>query len=86
MKQREQAGKPFFGWWMVLALFLILFNTAGMGFYAFPVFIGPLQEEFGWSMTQTSAGVALFAIVMGLSGPVVGALIGRFGLPKTMLA
>jgi len=86
MRQRERAGKLFYGWWMVLALFLILFNTAGMGFYAFPVFIGPLQEEFGWSMTQISAGVALFAIVMGLSGPVVGALIGRFGLPKTMLA
>ena len=45
--QREQAGKLFFGWWMVLAL---------------------------------------FAIVMGVSSPVIGVLIGRFGLPKTMLA
>ncbi len=29
MKPRQQ-GKVFFGWWMVLALFLILFNTAGV--------------------------------------------------------
>jgi hypothetical protein len=28
VKQLEQAGQLFFGWWMVLALFLILFNTA----------------------------------------------------------
>jgi MFS family permease len=76
----------FFGWWMVLALCLILFNTAGMGFYVFPVFVSPLQTEFGWSMTQISTGVAIFAIVMGLSGPVVGVLIGRFGVRRTMLA
>jgi MFS family permease len=76
----------FFGWWIVLGLFLILFNTAGMGFYVFPVFISPLQAEFGWSMTQVSTGVAIFAIVMGLSGPVIGVLIGRFGVRRTMLA
>jgi MFS family permease len=70
---------------MVLALFLILFNAAGMGFYTFPVFIGPLQAEFGWSMTQISAAVAVFAIVMGLASPVIGILIGRFGVRRTML-
>jgi len=86
VKQREQAGRVFFGWWMVLALFLILFNTAGMGFYVFPVFIGPLQEQFGWSMTQISFGVVWFSIAWGISSPAVGVLIGRFGLPKTMLA
>jgi predicted MFS family arabinose efflux permease len=71
---------------MVLGLFLILFNTAGMGFYVFPVFISSLQAEFGWSMTQISTGVAIFAIVMGLSGPAIGLLIGRFGVRRTMLA
>jgi predicted MFS family arabinose efflux permease len=76
----------FFGWWLVLGLFLILFNTAGMGFYVFPVFIGPLRAEFGWSMTQISTGVAIFAVTMGLSGPAIGLLLGRFGVRKVMLA
>ena len=56
-----------------------------MGFYVFPVFIGPLQAEFGWSMTQISVGVAIFAIMMGVASPVVGILVARFGVRKTML-
>ena len=81
----EREGKIFFGWWMVMALFAILFNAAGTGFYVFPVFISPLQAEFGWSMTQISSGVAIFAIMMGIASPLVGILIARFGVRKTML-
>jgi MFS family permease len=81
----KREGKVFFGWWMVMALFVILFNAAGMGFFVFPVFIGPLQAEFGWSMTQISAGVAIFAIMMGIASPLVGIMVARFGVRKTML-
>ena len=85
MKPRQQ-GRVFFGWWMVLAVFLILFNAAGTGFYVFPVFISSLQAEFGWSMTEISFGVVVFAIMMGVASPVVGILIGRYGVRSTMLA
>ncbi len=81
-----QRDRVFFGWWMVLAVFFILFNAAGTGFYVFPVFISPLQAEFGWSMTEISGAVAVFAIMMGVASPVVGILIGRFGVRWTMLA
>lgn len=75
----------FHGWKLVGALSVILFFTVGGSVYVFPVFIGSFQEEFGWSMTQISSGAALFAIVMGLSNPVVGTLFARFGARKTML-
>jgi MFS family permease len=75
----------FHGWKLVGALSVILFFTAGGSIYVFPVFIASFQEEFGWSMTQISSGAALFAIVMGLSNPLVGALFARFGARKTML-
>jgi MFS family permease len=81
----EREGKIFFGWWMVMALLVILFNAAGTGFYVFPVFISSLQAEFGWSMTQISGGVAIFAIMMGIASPLVGILVARFGVRKTML-
>jgi MFS family permease len=81
----KRERRVFFGWWMVLALFVILFNAAGTGFYVFPVFISPLQAEFGWSMTQISAGVAILALTMGIASPLVGILIARFGVRKTML-
>jgi MFS family permease len=85
MEPRGRRGETFFGWWIVLALFWSLVHTTGMGFYVFPVFVGPLQAEFGWSMTQISTGVALSTIAFGVSGPVVGVLIGRFGIRATML-
>lgn len=75
----------FYGWWIVIALFFVVINTGGMGFYCFPVFVQPLIEEFGWSMTQISAGAALWAIVYGFSSPVIGLLIARFGVTRTML-
>jgi len=64
----------------------MLFFTGGVGLYVFPVFIAPLQREFGWSMTQISISAALFGVAMGLSNPLVGNLFGRFGARKTMLA
>jgi len=75
----------FHGWKLVAALAVILFFTAGGGLYVFPVYIGPLQAEFGWSITQISAGAALFAIVMGFSNPLVGVLFARLGARATML-
>jgi MFS family permease len=75
----------FHGWKLVGALCVILFFTAGGSVYVFPVFIASFQQEFGWSMTQISGGAALFAIVMGLSNPLVGMLFARFGARKTML-
>jgi MFS family permease len=85
MEPSERRGEMFFGWWIVLALFWSLVHTTGMGFYVFPVFIGSLQAEFGWSMTQISTGVAISTIAFGVSGPVIGVLIGRFGIRATML-
>jgi MFS family permease len=78
--------RGFYGWWIVVALFFVVLNTGGMGFYCFPVFVQSLIDEFGWTMTQISAGAALWAIVYGFSGPVVGLLIARFGVTRTMLA
>ncbi len=77
--------RVFYGWWIVGALYFVVLNTGGMGFYCFPVFVQSLIDEFGWTMTQISAGAALWAVVYGFSGPVIGLLIARFGVTKTML-
>jgi hypothetical protein len=71
----------FHGWKLIWALSVILFFAAGGDVYVFPVFIEPLQQEFGRSRTQISAGAAIFAIVMGLFNPVVGTLFPRWWAP-----
>jgi len=78
-------GETFYGWRLVAALGVVLFFSGGGGLYVFPVFIQSFQNEFGWSLTEISAGVAIFAIVMGLSGPLVGVLFARIGARATML-
>ncbi|UCD86016.1 MAG: MFS transporter [Deltaproteobacteria bacterium] len=85
MSDWRKNTRVFYGWWLVAALFAVLFNTGGTGFYVFPVFIAPLQEEFGWTMTQISISAAIWAIFFGFSSPVVGWLIARYGARKTML-
>jgi len=77
-------GGLFHGWKLVGALSCILFFTAGGGLYVFPVFIGSLRQEFGWSMTEISGSAAVFAIAMGFSNPLVGSLFARFGPRKVM--
>lgn len=75
----------FHGWKLVGALSVILFFGVGGSVYVFPVFIESFQAEFGWSMTDISIGGALFAIVMGLANPFVGAAFARWGARRTML-
>jgi len=85
MTDPRNETKLFHGWKLIGALSVILFFAVGGSVYVFPVFISSLQAEFGWSMTQISGGAALFAIVMGLSNPLVGTLFARWGARRTML-
>ena len=86
MTDPRNETKLFHGWKLIGALSLILFFAVGGSVYVFPVFIASFQEEFGWSMTQISGGAALFAIVMGLSNPLVGTLFARWGAQIPMPA
>ena len=71
--------KTFYGWWVVLASSIIIFLGTGIVFYSFGVFIKPLQAEFGWSRTQISLAVCVWALFFGFSGPLVGAWIQKYG-------
>jgi MFS family permease len=74
----------FYGWWIVGASFLVLLVTVGVGLYAPPVFLVPLQNHFGWSRAALAGGAAVGALTAGLIGPLVGVLIDRYGARKVM--
>ena len=71
--------KIYYGWWIVLANFMIVFYVAGTIFYGFTAFIDPLVAEFGWSYAQVSLASSIRGLEMGLLAPVVGLLVDRFG-------
>ena len=74
----------FYGWWIVAGSFLILFITVGIGLYAPPVFLVPLQEHFGWSRAAIATASAIAAVVSGMVSPLVGAWIDKYGSRKVM--
>ena len=74
----------FYGWWIVAASFSILLVTVGIGLYAPPIFLVPLQEHFGWSRAAIAGGAAAGALTVGMVSPLVGVLIDRYGARKVM--
>jgi MFS family permease len=43
------------------------------------LFIAPLEQEFGWSRSQISAGLTVYALIAVPFSPFVGALVDRWG-------
>ncbi len=69
---------------------LVLAAAIGFGFMSFMhpvagIFMGPLEQEFGWTRTQLSAGLAVSPVIGVLIAPFVGVLIDRFGSRRLAL-
>lgn len=75
----------FYGWWVVLAGTLLYGLGVGSIFYGFNTFFVPMVSEFGWSRAITSGAFSMSRFEGGLSGPLVGWLIDRFGVRKLAL-
>ena len=78
--------KVYYGWWIVLASFLVALYVAGTTFYGFTAFIEPLTNEFGWSYSQISIAASLRGLEMGLLAPFVGILADRLGPRKLLVS
>jgi len=68
----------------------VLCSFAGFLFFStltssMSVFIGPLSEEFGWSRTLLSAGVAMSSVVTAVLSPFFGILLDRYGARRLAL-
>jgi MFS family permease len=74
-----QHPRIFYGWWVVLAAAVGLFWGVPVSVYSFSVFLKPLMQEFHASRAAVSLGYTLHSITAGVSAPLVGWLIGRFG-------
>jgi len=77
--------KIFYGWWIVLASIVSSFYGIGIFNHGFTAFFNPIVKEFGWSRAVTSGAFALQRAESGLSAPIVGWLIDKYGPRKTML-
>jgi sugar phosphate permease len=70
--------KLYYGWVVVWVVFAALLVSAGVR-AAPTVLINPLESELGWGRAAISAAVSIGLLLYGLSGPVAGWLMDRFG-------
>lgn len=80
------SGRRFYGWRVVAAIFVVMTVSSGLGFYNVSVFLNALVRDSGYAVGTASLMTALFFLVGGLSGLVVGRLIDRFDPRFTICA
>lgn len=74
----KEEQRFFYGYFVVVAAFLIMFVLYAV-YYAFGVFFKPVLQEFGWSRAMTSGAFSLSSIIYGLLGIAMGGLTDKFG-------
>ena len=76
----------YYGWRMVWALAVT--QTVGFGvlYYAFSVFIAPMEAELGWTRAQTSGAFSLALLLSGVGALPAGRFVDRHGARGLMTA
>ncbi|MFA5630556.1 MAG: MFS transporter [Porticoccaceae bacterium] len=75
----------FYGWRMLIALWLIYFSVVGFTFYGTPVMFPYMVADLGWSRGQVSLGFMTAMLMMGFAAPASAWSLNRFGGRHTML-
>jgi len=73
-----RSSRLYYGWIVVAVTALALLISAGVR-SAPGVFLVPVQEDTGWSTGAISFAASMGLLVLGLTAPVGGLLIDRFG-------
>lgn len=76
--------KVFYGYWIVAATFLCVFIFSGSGFYAFSLFVKPLQADLGWSRGEIMTAHTIWFLLMGVAAPFLGRVVDRQGARKVI--
>lgn len=76
----QALSSRFFYGWVIVAVALLM-NTASspMNAAVFSFFVTPMRDDLGWSFAALSWGFTLRLAVAGVSGPVLGVLLDKFG-------
>ena len=77
--QERRTGEVFYGWWIVVAGFVLHVLNGGLLFNIFGVYVVLLQAEFGWSKTVLAAAFSLTHVESGILVPLQGWLVDRLG-------
>lgn len=83
-KLTSQKTPFYYGWYIVLVLAINTTVGYGILYYAFSVFITPMEIEFGWSRGQLTLGLALSSLVSGIIAYPIGWWVDKYGARALM--
>ncbi len=79
MLAQLRASFSYYGWRIAGTLAFTETVSWGILYYAFAVFLVPMQEEMGWSQTAITGAYSLGLLVSRLAAPLVGRWLDRHG-------
>jgi sugar phosphate permease len=79
MLKRSTTSKPYYGWYITITLALTETISWGIIYYAFSVFLSPMELDLGWSRAELTGGFSLALLVTGAAAFPVGMWIDRHG-------
>ena len=84
-KSRLTTKQPiYYGWPMLVAVSTAQVVSWGILFYAFSVFVAPMQAELGWSTVELTGAYSLALLCTGLAALPVGRWLDRHG-PRALM-
>ncbi|MBZ0278400.1 MAG: MFS transporter [Anaerolineae bacterium] len=69
----------YYGWYITVTLAITETISWGIIYYAFTVFLTPMEHDLGWSRTELTGGYSLALLVIGAMAFPVGSWIDRHG-------
>ena len=85
---KSQHGEPkklFYGYWIVVAGFVVSVLNSGLGFYGYSVINKPIGDYFGWSRSEVTAAFLVYSIAVAVASFGVGRLVDRRGPRQVLL-
>jgi sugar phosphate permease len=80
----EAAPGLYYGWIVLGASVLAMAVGTGVSFWSFGLYVDPLEDDFGWSRAEVSAGISVSLAIGALSGPLIGRWIDASG-PRVVI-
>jgi len=85
---RNAMSKPrlFYGWWVLLGIFISYAALVGFQVYTLPLFYPELKSEFGWSEESITLAATIFYLTGAILTPIVSPLFDRYSARVFMIA
>jgi sugar phosphate permease len=71
--------KVFYGWWLLASSVVAIAFASGASVWSYGLYVGPLEDEFGWSRGELSLGFSVALVAGGFAGPLAGRWIDKHG-------